>query len=209
MSKAYDRVEWDFLKQMMTKMGFTDSRIDLFMYCISTVSYSVVLNGVAGKDFTLERTLRQGDPLSPYLFLICNEGLSTLLRLASEEGNLRGVKVSRRGPQISHLLFVDECILFGEATDKGIMTFENVLKEDKVFSGQCVNYGKSTVFFSSNVIDTVRVTISDRLGVKRSNNSEKYLGLPNMVGRKRCLPFQHLKDHIKMKSDSWNTRLLS
>lgn len=65
------------------------------------------------------------------------------------------------------------------------------------------------MFFSSNTIDTIRVTISNRLGVKRSNNFEKYLGLPNMVARKKHLAFQHLKDRIKMKIDSWSTLLLS
>ncbi|KAA3470958.1 reverse transcriptase [Gossypium australe] len=150
MSKTYDRVEWDFLKQMMARMGFDESWIQLIMKCISTVSYSAVLNGTPWKVFTPGRDLCQGDPLSPFLFLICSEGLSTLLRLASEEGILRGVKSSRRSPQITHLLFADDCVLFGEATKKGTKIFEKILKEYEVCSGQCINYRKSTVFFSSN-----------------------------------------------------------
>ncbi|KAH1063849.1 hypothetical protein J1N35_028836 [Gossypium stocksii] len=92
------------------------------------------------------RGLRQGDSLSTFLFLICNEGLSTLLRLASTEGALRGIKVSKRSPQITHLFFADGCVLFGEASDKGVETFEKVIKEYEICSGQCVNYWKSTVF---------------------------------------------------------------
>ncbi|KAG8491718.1 hypothetical protein CXB51_015124 [Gossypium anomalum] len=155
------------------------------------------------------RGLRQGDPLSPFLFLICNEGLSTLLRLAREEGSLRGIKARRRSPQITHLLFADDCILFGEASEEGTGSFEQILKEYKSCSGQCVNYGKSTVFFSSNTNDTVKLNISNRLGIKVLTSSEKYLGLPNMVGRGKHQAFQHLKDRIKIKIDSWSTRLLS
>lgn len=131
---------------MMSKIGFTDSWVGFIMQCICTVSYSINLNGIARKDFIRERGLRQGDRLRPFLFLICSEGLSTLMRLASEEGNLRGVRVSRRGPQISHLLFADDCILFGEAIDKGTETFENILKEYEVCLGQCVNYGNKQCF---------------------------------------------------------------
>ncbi|KAH1045709.1 hypothetical protein J1N35_036493 [Gossypium stocksii] len=205
MSKAYDRVKWDFLNQMMSKMGFNEAWIQLIMRCISIVSYSVVLDGISGEVFTLKRGLRQGDPLSPFSFLICNEGLSTLLKIAREEGSLRGVKVSRRSPQITHLLFANDCVLFGEATDRGVGIFEKILKEYEVCSRQCVNYGKSTIFFSSNTTDSARLAISNRLGVKWANYSEKYLGLPYMVGRKSRLAFQHLKDRIKMKIDGWNT----
>ncbi|KAH1074308.1 hypothetical protein J1N35_026636 [Gossypium stocksii] len=120
---------------MMTKMGFDEIWIRLIMNYISTVSYSVVLNGVPRKAFTPERGLRQGDPLSHFLFLICSEGLSTLLRLASEEGDLRGINASRRSPQITLLLFADDCVLFREAIDKVTKIFKKVLKEYEIFWG--------------------------------------------------------------------------
>ncbi|KAH1122927.1 hypothetical protein J1N35_006087 [Gossypium stocksii] len=193
----------------MSKMSFDEAWIQLIMRCISTVSYSVVLNGISREVFSPKRGLRQGNPLSPFLFLICSEGLFTFLKIAREKGTLRGVKASKRSPQITHLRFADDCILFGEATDRGVGIFEKILKEYEVCSGQCVNYGKSTIFFSSNTTDSARLVISNRLGVKWTNNSEKYLGLPNMLGKKRMLAFQHLKDRIKMKIDGWSTRLLS
>jgi hypothetical protein len=79
MSKAYDRVEWDFLEKMMRRMGFDENWIRLIMECVSTVSYQIKVNGELIDRFKPERGLRQGDPLSPYLFLICTEGLSALL----------------------------------------------------------------------------------------------------------------------------------
>ncbi|KAG8486858.1 hypothetical protein CXB51_020386 [Gossypium anomalum] len=99
---------------------------------------------------TNERTTT-GGPLSPYLFLICSEGLSSLMHSAIKRGNTKGLKASRRGPQISHILFADDCTIFGEATTRGA-------KDD-------------------------RFTVTNSLGMRRSNDIEKYLGLPNVGGR--------------------------
>ncbi|KAH1056870.1 hypothetical protein J1N35_034935 [Gossypium stocksii] len=110
MSKAYDRVEWGFLKELMLRMGFAKEWVELIMKCITT-SYTVNINGGSGRIFQSTRGLRQGDPLTPFLFLLCNERLSSLIRLAMKEGFLKGAKVSRRGLKISHLLFVDDCIM--------------------------------------------------------------------------------------------------
>jgi hypothetical protein len=108
MIKAYDRVEWLFLKDMMIKMGFERRWIDLIMNCVSTVSYRIKINGALSENFRPERGLRQGDPLSPYLFLICAEGFSALLNHAEEEGRIARVKICQSAPRVSHLLFVDD-----------------------------------------------------------------------------------------------------
>lgn len=135
-----------FLQGMMVQMGFSIQWVDFMMKCVSTVSYSVCLNGKLGPSFHLTRGLRQRDPLSQYLFLICSEGLSSLLRLAKQEGILSGVKASRSGPIISHLLFVDNCTLFGEASLQEVQRLKSILKEYEVDFGQCVNFDKSSVF---------------------------------------------------------------
>ncbi|KAA3455898.1 reverse transcriptase [Gossypium australe] len=209
MSKAYDRVEWSYLEKVMLKMGFDENWVKLIMKCISTVSYTVNINRKRGRVFSPSRGLRQGDPLSPYLFLICSEGLSALIRQAVEVGNIRGVKASRRGPEISHLLFADDCLLFGEATKERAYFLKEILQQYKRCSGQCVNFNKSTIFYSSNTLAEIKRETSKVLGMRCSTNIERYLGLLNIVGKRKKESFQHLKEKVNQKICQWSSRFLS
>jgi hypothetical protein len=118
MSKAYDKVEWNFLEAIMRKMGFLDQWIQLFMKCVRTVTYSILINGQPHGHIHPSRGIRQGDPLSPYLFLLCAEGLSHLLNKAEHERHITGLAIARGGPKINHLFFADDSVLFCKASAK-------------------------------------------------------------------------------------------
>ena len=115
MHKAYDRVEWIFLEKMLCRLGFHVEFVDLIMACVRSVHYKVRYNDQETDGFTPTRGLRQGDPISPYLFLICAEGLSSALAHEEEVRGIEGVRVCRNAPSVSHLLFADDFLILMKA----------------------------------------------------------------------------------------------
>ena len=103
---------------MMLKMGFASCLVQLIMKCVSTIKFSIKLNGKLLKPFTPTRGIRQGYPISPFLFLFCGEGLMALLHHYNGGVVDRGVRVCARAPWISHLLFADDSLIFINADDQ-------------------------------------------------------------------------------------------
>lgn len=97
MSKAYDRIEWGFLRAVLEILDFQETWIDWIMECITMVSYSFLINGTPNGRVLPTRGLRQGDPLSPYIFILCTEVLSGLFQKAHTFGKLKGIQVARKG----------------------------------------------------------------------------------------------------------------
>ena len=129
MSKAYDRVEWSYLEGIMRKMGLRERWINLVMGCVKTVSYSVLVNGDPCGMIFPTRGIRQGDSLSPFLFLLCIEGLNGLIKKAYLHGVIHGYSLCKRGPKLTHLLFADDSLIFCRSTTEEYGKVLNILKE--------------------------------------------------------------------------------
>ena len=149
----------------MLKLGFPGDWVDKVMSCVTSPSFSVLINGKPFGMIHPTRGIRQGNPLSPYLFLLCAEGFTSLLQKAVLEGNIQGVSICRRAPRISHLLFTDDSLLFCQATYKETKVVLEILKLYVEASSQCINMDKSSVFFSSNTSPQIRDLIKVLLGV--------------------------------------------
>lgn len=115
MTKAYDGMELDFMEEVLKTIGFHDKYIKLVKECVSSVSYYILLNGYPFRNISPTRGLRQGDPLSAYIFIMGVEVLSKILiKAKKKEGKIHGVKVSRsaHAPSVSHLFFADDSFIF-------------------------------------------------------------------------------------------------
>lgn len=111
-SMAYDHIEWDFLISMMVKLSFDAIWIELIMLCVTIITYNVIREGTTVGPIVLTRGLRQGDPLSPYLFILCAVGLSSLLRKNKRAGFIHSAKVARGALVVSQIFFADYCFSF-------------------------------------------------------------------------------------------------
>lgn len=155
MSKAYDRVEWGLLQEMMLKLGFDAKWVQLIMLCVTTVRYSVHREDREVGPIIPSKGFHQGDPLSPYLFILCAECLSSLIKRHERLGLLHGVKVARRAPVVSHLFFADDSFLFFRTNQTEASTIKQILAIYGGASGQLVNFTKSFISFSANVHDSI------------------------------------------------------
>jgi hypothetical protein len=120
----------------MRRMGFAERWIQLMMACVRSVKYQVRFNSEETEMFVPTRGLRQGDPLPPYLFLLCADGLSSLLLYEEEVGGIDGVRVCRNAPSVSHLLFTDDSLILVKAD----MNNETFLQQ--VLDTYCANFGQ-------------------------------------------------------------------
>ncbi|XP_042988748.1 uncharacterized protein LOC122316282 [Carya illinoinensis] len=210
MSKTYNRVEWEFLTSVMAKLGFNNSLIDLITRCTSSVSYSILLNGEPQPFFKPTRGLRQGDPLSPYLFILCTEALSWSLHKVEKKRSISSVPMGKGPTRISHLFFVDDSLIFCKANSLEWSRLMGILNQYECASGQVLNKEKSSIYFSKNTPEEKnKRAILQIAGVKAIGTYERYLGLPSMVGRKKSAAFHGLINRIWARVTNWKTNCLS
>lgn len=178
MKKAYDRLEWSFITSVLSRLGFHSKFTNLILQCVSTVSYSYLVNGSAQGEVSPHRGIRQGDPLSPYLFILCGEVLSGLCRIAQENGSLPGIRVSRGSPKVNHLLFADDTMFFTKTSIKSCETLTSILRQYEEASGQTINTQKSSISFSSKTPEEIKSRVKQSLNISNEGGQGKYLGLP-------------------------------
>ena len=148
------------LEKFMEKLGFVEKWRDLLMKCVTSITYSMKINGKPRWHIVPSRGLRQGDPLSPYLFLLCTEGLSAPIKSAIANGQMGGLAVHWNGPKLSHLFSANDSLIFCKATMEECNALQQILQVYKNASGQQLNWEKpdlelkwlnSTKIFGSSV----------------------------------------------------------
>lgn len=166
------------------------------MLCVSTVRYHVIQDGKEIGHIVPSIGLHQGDFLSPYLFILCAEGLSALIRKNECADLLHGVKVAKGAPVVSHLFFTDDCFLFFKANQSEAHVIKRILGVYGQGSRQMVNFSKSSISFSLNVTEDVKEQLCHILEVNATTNHGIYLGLPSFIDRKKKEVFSSIRDKV-------------
>ncbi|XP_026409985.1 uncharacterized protein LOC113305093 [Papaver somniferum] len=209
MSKAYDRLEWSFLAKAMEKLGFNPKWIRLIMNCISIVSYSILLNGSHIGKFKPERGLRQGDRMSPYLYIVCAEAFTSYIKHLEDSNLVHGIKCAKTGPSISHILFADDSLLFTMATIPDFHAIKNYLQKYCNAIGQEINFNKSGLFFSSKIHPRHRKMLAKILNITTLNLGEKYLGTPITILKSKTQTHLSMLSTAEKRVNNWLTQFLA
>ena len=201
--KAYDRVNWSFIKVVLIKFGFNDVFVNWIMECITSMSFEVLINGGKSEHFKPERGLRQGDPLSIYIFILRQEFLSRLLEKEFRHHNISGVKASVRGPAIMHVMYADEIILFSKACRRKATTIN--CREIWCVNLVCF----SGVFFSKHCQKQKCREIKQILQMKGLKKDSIYLGAPLFLSKAPLKDFKFLQDRLEARLMGWHSKCLS
>lgn len=182
LKKAYDRLEWSFIEDTLVDAGMPNKLVDIIMRLVSGGSCKLLWNGEITDEIKISRGLRQGDPLSPYLFVLCMERLGHWVAMKVEEGSLKPVRALRNGPGLSFLFFADDLILFSEVVEEQVMCLIEGRRHFCRASGQRVNYSKSAMFLSPNVAVEKAKSLSNKAGIPLTDYLGRYLGYQLLHG---------------------------
>lgn len=209
MSKAFDRVEWPFLLACLRKLGFNETWCDLIYRNISNIHYSISLNGSSFGYFKSSRGLRQGDPLSPILFIISQDVLSRNLSKAFDTGLISHYLIGKGNMNITHLFFADDSLIFANSTPSGLNNLIRLIQSFSKASGQCINSTKSSFSLDPDRDRNSSLDIASLTGFSPQELPFRYLGVPLFKGRIRSEYLFELTNSILSRIEGWKARSLS
>ncbi len=207
-TKAYDTVSWDFLESSLRGLGFPDRFVGWVMECVTTATYSISLHGGLHGFFRGRRGVRQGDPMSPSLFILCLEYLSRLIRIRTLES---GFQYHGRcaGLGITHLAFADDVMLFCRGDVRSVEILMDCLHDFSAVSGLAISPEKSKIFISEGVRQRVRDEIIAIVQHPVGTLPVRYLGVPLTSQRASSSDFEPLIQRIDGYIRAWNQKSLS
>ncbi|WMV41297.1 hypothetical protein MTR67_034682 [Solanum verrucosum] len=184
MAKAYDRMSWIFLTKVLRKFGFAEEMINMIWRIVSNNWYSVLINGRAHGFFHSTRGLKQGDPLSPTLFIIAAEVLARGLNSLHRDADFKGFGLPKWSPQINHLSYADDTILFCSGNRGSVIKMMKILRDYEDVSGQKINKSKSFFYLHDKTPLIVAIRLRRLTGIRQGNFPFTYLACPVYHGRK-------------------------
>eukprot|EP00253_Pinus_taeda_P012058 PITA_12058 len=209
LSKAFDRVSWLYIKMILIHLGFSHSYITWIMACITSPSFSILINGSASPFFQSERGLRQGCPLYPLLFLLVMEGLSRLMDSAKNSGDIRGLRITDLC-FLTHLLFVDDVLIILDGSIRDSRNFSKILQLFSAATGMLPNQLKSTITCTRTSIQESQLALQAfPYNVHPLDRRLKYLGFNLKPICHRISDWVWLVAKLEKRLTGWSFRFLS
>ena len=205
--KAYDTIGWSCVIDILSRLGTPANILKCIKACITTPSFSVAVNGELAGFFASKRGLRQGDPLSPLLFMIAMEAFSRSLYVAARAPNFE-FHPKCEGIKLTHVSFADDIFLFAGGTTSSVRVIMDELNKFENFSGLQVNKKKSAIFLAG-ISDAIRNEMLNITGFSLGRLPMKYLGVPLLSTRLSHNDCQPLIDKIMVRIQAWTSRSLS
>jgi hypothetical protein len=206
--KAYDSVDWGFLEYMMYRVGMCNKWVRWMKACVFGGNMSILVNGSPTEEISIQRGLKQGDPLAPFLFLLVAEGFSCLMRNAVEGQLFEGFSVGDNDVLVSHLQYADDTLCIGKPTIQNLWTMKAVLRGFEMVSGLKINFSKSSLM-GVNVSDGFMDMACDFLNCSRGSIPFKYLGLPVGANLRSMSTWEPLVDCVGRRLNTWGHRYIS
>jgi hypothetical protein len=204
--KAYDLVDWGFLEYMMGRVGMRAKWVAWMKACVFGGSMSVLVNGSPTEEISIQRGLKQGDPLAPFLFLLVAEGFSGLMRNAVELNLFEGFKIGGNGLVVSHLQYADDTLCIDKATVENLWTMKALLRGFEMASGLKINFSKSSLI-GVNIPEDFMAMACSFLSCSEGSLPFKYLGLPVGANPKRMSTWEPMLDTLCGRLNSWGAQV--
>ncbi|GKB28401.1 putative RNA-directed DNA polymerase, eukaryota, reverse transcriptase zinc-binding domain protein [Tanacetum coccineum] len=206
--KAFDSLKWDYLDAIMEKLGFGNKWRMWIVGCLKNSRASILVNGSPTSEFKLSEGLHQGDPMSPFLFLLAMEGLHAIVSKAVNTGLFKGASIGHGNINISHLLYADDAIFVGEWSNSNAYNLICLLRCFYMVSGLKINMHKSK-FSGVNVPDEDVSNMALVLGCGVAKLQMMYLGVPVGCNMGRCDYWERIVQKFESKMSQWKAKLLS
>ncbi|KAJ0477029.1 putative RNA-directed DNA polymerase [Helianthus annuus] len=207
-SKAYDSVNWAFLNSIMTQMNFPSKWRGWVMATLYSARASVLVNGSPTREFDCSRGLRQGDPLSPFLFVIVMEALTGIMKHATSLGLFSGIKIPNGGPSLSHLMYADDVMFMGEWSSSNVNNLRRVMRCFYLASGLKINLAKCSIY-GIGVNDQEVQDMASIINCKQGTFPFKHLGLVVGANMNLTRNWKSVVDIFKHRLSLWKAKTLS
>eukprot|EP00253_Pinus_taeda_P017138 PITA_17138 len=207
-AKVYDKVNWIYIKKVLTAFGFDHNWVRWVMPLVTTSSFSILVNRSSSDIFFPSRGVTQGDLLSPFLFILMMEGLGRSIKHAKAMGKIKGLQLSKNGQALTHPQFVDDTMEQGIPTVKEASTYNKILKEFAMATGMEVNISKSKISFLNTNI-AIQRNISRILGFQRDSLPTKYLGVPLTATPMHKSIWEPVLNKLQDRVKKWTLKVLN